>query len=418
MPTSGRTRARGSTPRSVEPVPLSESPAVDGKRLRTGLGDVDLVLGGGIVPGSVVLLGGAPGIGKSTLLLQIAGRLSERDHEVLYLSGEESAHQVGMRSRRIGAAGDVGFVATGDLDRILAAIGESGAHVVCVDSVQAVTSPGLGSAAGGVAQVREAAGAIQAAAKASGVAVFLVGHVTKGGALAGPRTLEHLVDVVLHFEGQRAGENRLLRSSKNRFGSVDEMAAFRMEADGLRPVEDPSSLFLSDGVPQSSGTALAVPLHGSRPFPAEVQALVARSRFANPQRISTGFPPRRLAILLAVLERRGGIPLGDHDVFLNVVGGLRMTDPAADLAVLAALASAGLDRSYADTTAFIGEVGLGGEVRAVSHGPARVRSARSAGISAVVAPRALGGILDGRAGDRPIGHVSEIRSLMDPEGAT
>lgn len=368
------------------------------------------------MPGSVLLIGGAPGIGKSTLLLQLAGRLQDRGHEVLYVSGEESADQVGMRARRIGAAGDVGFLATGDLGAILAAIEEGRPTVACIDSIQTVTSPGLASGPGGVAQVREAAGAIQAAAKASGVAVFLVGHVTKGGALAGPRALEHLVDVVLHFEGQRSGEHRILRSSKNRFGSVDEMAAFRMDGDGLRAVPDPSSLFLSDGPRETSGAALAVPLLGSRPLLAEVQALVARSRFSNPQRISTGFPARRLAILLAVLEKRAGIGLSEHDVFLNVVGGLRMSDPAGDLAVVAALASAGSDQPYEGSTAFIGEVGLGGEVRSVSHGLARVRAGMDAGLDTLIVPVSLRNDLGRQEHVRFIEHVGEIRSLLEADG--
>lgn len=409
----GRTPGRGASSVAARPAPLGESSGTSKSRLRTELGDVDRVLGGGIVPGSVVLLGGAPGIGKSTLLLQLAGRLRERGHEVLYVSGEESGDQVAMRSRRIGAAADIGFLATRDLDHILAAMAGSGVEVLCVDSIQTVTSSGLGSTPGGVAQVREAAAAIQEAAKSAGVATFLVGHVTKGGSLAGPRTLEHLVDVVLHFEGQRSGENRLLRSSKNRFGSVDEMAAFSMEESGLRPVADPSSLFLTDGAPETSGAAVAIPLHGSRPLPAEVQALVARSRFSNPQRISTGFPSRRLAILLAVMEKRAGVTLGDHDVFLNVVGGLRMSDPAADLAVVAALASAGSDRPYRESMAFVGEVGLGGEVRAVSHGLLRIRAGLEAGLDSVIAPAALEADASGEPRVRCIRHVGEIGSLLE-----
>ncbi|MCL7970724.1 MAG: DNA repair protein RadA [marine benthic group bacterium] len=409
---SGReTRRAASRTSRVTTLGASSRSAID--RIDTGFGEVDRVLGGGVVPGSVVLLGGAPGIGKSTLLLQIAGRIRGSGHDVLYVSGEESAEQVALRAARLGGSPDVSFLATNDLDEAILAIRATEPAVVCVDSVQTLSSASLGTVPGGVAQVREAAAALQREVKASGATCFLVGHVTKGGALAGPRTLEHLVDVVLHFEGQRSGDHRILRGSKNRFGSVDELAAFRMEAAGLVPVPDPSSLFLTADGMESSGSAVAIPMHGSRPVLAEVQALVARARFSTPQRVCTGFPPRRLAILLAVLEKKAGVALGDQDVFLNVVGGLRVADPAADLAVVAALLSAGADRPFETGTAFFGEVGLGGEVRPVSRAEARLRAAETSSIQSVVVPAGLeAGSQLSSTRVHPVRHVRELAPLM------
>ena len=412
----GSAERRGAT--RVRPLGVSGDAPIG--RLGTGFGEVDRVLGGGIVPGSVVLLGGAPGIGKSTLLLQLAGHLRERGHGVLYVSGEESAEQVAMRGARLGTPDDVAFLSSNDLEEVVIAFRDTRPAVLCVDSVQTISSRHMTSAPGGVAQVRETASVLQREVKSVGSACFLVGHVTKGGALAGPRTLEHLVDVVLHFDGQRSGDHRILRGSKNRFGSVDEMAAFRMDSAGLVPVPDPSALFLTPDGAETSGAAVAVPVHGSRPILAEVQALVARARFAAPQRVCTGFSNRRLAILLAVLEKKGGVALGDQDVFLNVVGGLRMADPAADLAVVAALLSAGADRPFAPGTAFFGEVGLGGEVRGVSHGEARLRATLGAGFRTVVAPEPLRADLTGGSelSVRFVRHVREVAELMVPAGTT
>jgi DNA repair protein RadA/Sms len=409
-------RNPGKSRRTSRVRPLGDSGDAPMSRMDTGFGEVDRVLGGGIVPGSVVLLGGAPGIGKSTLLLQLAGNLHERGHGVLYVSGEESAEQVAMRGVRLGTAAGVAFLASNELEEVLGALRETRPAVVCVDSIQTISSSQLSSAPGGVAQVREVASVLQREVKGAGAACLLVGHVTKGGALAGPRTLEHLVDVVLHFEGQRSGDHRILRGSKNRFGSVDEMAAFRMDIGGLLPVADPSALFLTPDGTESSGAAVAVPMHGSRPILAEVQALVARARFSIPQRVCTGLPPRRLAILLAVLEKKAGVALGEQDVFVNVVGGLRMADPAADLAVVAALLSAGADRPYPAGTAFFGEVGLGGEVRGVSHGDARVRATLGAGLRRIVAPAALSDDLPSGSADTLllVRHVREVAGLLTP----
>jgi len=370
------------------------------------------VLGGGLVPGALVLLGGPPGVGKSTLLLQLAGRVAATGRRVLYASGEESTDQVRLRARRIGqGAEDVLFIACTDSDALLEAANGTAPDVLCLDSVQTVTSGRLESAAGSVSQIRETAALVQDFAKRSGTAAILVGHVTKGGALAGPKALEHLVDVVLHFSGRRAAGHRLLHATKNRFGSADEIGAFRMTAAGLEEVEDPSELFLAERQASVSGSALALPLQGSRALVAEVQALTTPSRYAAAQRVVTGFPPRRLALLAAVLERRAGLSVAESDVFVNVVGGLRLTDPAADLALTAALASAHLDRALPERTAFVGEVGLGGEVRGGGTLEARLRAAERAGLTEVVVPEgsANRGETDGHGTPR----IRVVRSVGD-----
>jgi len=391
----------------AEPLGSSSDPVT---RLGSGLAVVDQVLGGGFVPGSVSLLGGAPGVGKSTLLLQLATEMLREGTEVLYASGEESREQVGLRAQRIGDGADkLPFLASGRLDDVLEAAAVASPGLLCIDSIQTVSVDGAG-APGGVSQVRESAARIQAFAKQSGTATVLVGHVTKGGALAGPRTLEHVVDVVLEFEGRRAAEYRFLRSTKNRFGSIDELAAFRMTESGLDPVEDPSGLFLSDRPDDIGGSAVAVSIHGSQPILTEIQALTSDARFGAPQRMTTGYPSRRLAILLAVLERRGGVSIGNSDVFLNVVGGARLTDPGTDLAVIGALASAQFDRPIGGSTALIAEVGLGGELRGVTRAEARVRAAKRAGLEHIVLPATHREALGTVPGVR---FISEVREFID-----
>lgn len=386
----------------------------DAPRRSTGFAVVDRVLGGGLVPGSLVLLGGEPGIGKSTLLLQMAARMQASGHPVLYASGEESREQVRLRAERVGGgAAALPFMASAELDDVLSAAEDSTPSLLCIDSVQTVSTEGTG-VPGGVAQVRACAGRAQEFAKRSGAAVILVGHVTKDGGLAGPRTLEHLVDVVLEFEGRRSADFRLLRTTKNRFGSTEEMAALRMTATGLEAVDDPSGLFLEDRPAGVTGSAVTVAMHGSQPMLTEIQALTAPARFGSPQRRTTGFPSRRLAILLAVLERRAGLTLGDADVFVSVVGGTRLTDPAADLAVIAALASSQLDRPVGTGTALVGEVGLSGELRGVRRPEARVRAALRAGLTDVVLPAVHGDALSGLEGARFAHHVRAIvRELRD-----
>jgi DNA repair protein RadA/Sms len=384
------------------------APSATAARTSTGFDVVDRVLGGGIVPGSLILLGGEPGIGKSTLLLQIAANVQASGGRVLYASGEESREQVGLRAARIGGeAATLPFLATSDIEDVLAAAATDPPALVCLDSIQTISAEGEG-VPGGVAQVRACAARAQEFAKRAGTAVVLVGHVTKDGGLAGPRTLEHVVDVVLHFDGRRSAEFRLLRSTKNRFGSADEAGAFRMTATGLEAVDDPAGLFLEDRPAGASGSAVTVAMHGSQPLLTEIQALTAPARFGSPQRRTTGFPARRLAILLAVLERRAGIPLGDSDVFVNVVGGTRLTDPASDLAVLAALASSHLDRPLGRAIALVGEVGLSGELRGVSRPEARVRAAVRAGLDDVLLPTVHRQALSGVTGARFAAHVGAV----------
>ncbi|TFG66303.1 MAG: DNA repair protein RadA [Gemmatimonadales bacterium] len=396
----------------VEPLGASSEPV---GRLMSSLPVVDRVLGGGFVPGTVTLVGGAPGIGKSTLLLQLATGMRKAGVEVLYASGEESRAQVGIRANRLGKGADeLPFLASVRLEDVLEAAEELRPGLLCVDSIQAVSVDGAG-APGGVSQVRECAARIQEYAKRSGTATVLVGHVTKGGALAGPRTLEHVVDVVLEFEGRRSAEYRFLRSTKNRFGSVDELAAFRMTESGLESVEDLSGLFLTDRPEDIGGSAVAVSIHGSQPILTEIQALTSDARFGAPQRMTTGYPSRRLAILLAVLERRGGVSLGNSDVFLNVVGGARLSDPGTDLAVIGSLVSAQFDRPIGGKIALVAEVGLGGELRGVARAESRVRAAKRAGMKQVILPATHREALGTVPGVRFMSDVRELIDWLRPE---
>jgi DNA repair protein RadA/Sms len=351
------------------------------QRWQTSLDEFDFVLGGGIVPGSMILVGGEPGIGKSTLLLQVAARLEESGRSVLYASGEESALQVRLRADRLGGnAGDVALLAETNLETILATAAASPPAALIVDSIQTVFTTDLEGAPGNVGQVRECAARLMRFAKESGTTVFVVGHVTKGGGIAGPKTLEHIVDTVLYFEGESTLDHRVLRATKNRFGSVDEIGVFRMTEQGLDPVPNPSELFLGDRTQTASGSALTALLEGTRPVLVEIQALVAKAGFGTPQRVATGFDGRRLALLLAVLDKRAGLSFAQLDVFVNVVGGIRLQEPAGDLAVAVALASSVYDRALPHDAVFAGEVGLGGEVRAVSQAERRVAEAANLGM--------------------------------------
>ncbi len=353
-------------------------------RWRTGLGELDFVLGGGIVPGSVVLVGGEPGIGKSTLLLQCAGRLEASGVPTLYVSGEESPEQIRLRAGRLTEPVDaVHVLGETALEPILHHAAALGARVVIVDSIQTTYTTDLEGAPGNVGQVRECAARLMRFAKEAGPAVLLVGHVTKGGGIAGPRTLEHIVDTVLYFEGEATLDHRLLRAVKNRFGSADEVGVFRMTGAGLEPIADPAAAFLAGRSRGVSGSAVTAVMEGSRPVLVEVQALAARPGFGTPQRVATGLDHRRLAVLLAVLERRAGLPVGQHDVFVNVTGGVRLVDPATDLAVLAALMSSVEDRTIPADVLFLGEVGLGGEVRPVAAVERRLAEAERQGFRRV-----------------------------------
>jgi DNA repair protein RadA/Sms len=355
----------GLTPTGEDvPVLLRELTGRVVERWRTGLDEFDFVLGGGIVPGSMVLIGGEPGIGKSTLLLQAAARLVAGGRRVLYASGEESTDQLRLRADRLAEdAGAVHVIGETRLEAILAATGRLPADVLILDSIQTVYAEELEGAPGNVGQVRECAGRLMRAAKESGTAVIIVGHVTKGGGLAGPKTLEHIVDTVLYFEGEATLDHRLLRAVKNRFGSVDELGVFRMTERGLEPVGNPSALFLAARETGIAGSAVTALMEGTRPVLVEVQALASRSGYGTPQRVATGIDPKRLAVILAVLERRAATSFADLDVFVQVSGGVRLTEPGSDLAVAAALCSSLHNRPVPADALFIGELGLGGEVR-------------------------------------------------------
>lgn len=349
------------------PVQLSNLPTVHSERWQTGLREFDFVLGGGIVPGSVVLVGGEPGIGKSTLLLQCAARLEQAGVPTLYVSGEESPDQIRLRAERLTVdAGPVHVLGETRLEAIVHHARALEARVVFIDSIQTTYTDDLEGAPGNVGQVRECAARLMRLAKEAGPAVLLVGHVTKGGGIAGPRTLEHIVDTVLYFEGESTLDHRILRAVKNRFGSVDEIGVFEMTGAGLAPVVDPAAAFLAGRTSGVSGSAVTALLEGTRPMLVEIQALASKSGFGTPQRVATGLDQRRLAVLLAVLERRGGMPFGALDVFVNVTGGVRLIEPSTDLAVLAALVSSVHDRPLPADAVFLGEVGLGGEIRPVA----------------------------------------------------
>lgn len=361
--------------------------ATDAPRLLTGLADVDRVLGGGLVPGSVVLLGGEPGIGKSTLLLQVAARLAARAGEVLYVSAEESARQVRLRADRLRSVVDgLHLLAETSVDRVLEAVAERPWAAVVVDSIQTVSSPDLPSTPGSVSQVRDAAARLSVQARSGGVPVILVGHVTKDGTLAGPKTLEHLVDAVLSFEGERFQAHRVVRALKNRFGPVHELGVFEMTAAGLLEVTNPSALYIGGRTGGRPGSAILAAVEGTRPLLLEVQALTAPVKYGTPRRTAIGFDGTRLALLLAVLERHGGLPLSGHDVFLNLAGGAESEEPAADLAVLAAVAGSARETALPKGAVVFGEVGLLGEVRAVTDAALRLKEAASLGFTEAFLP--------------------------------
>src|SRR5438093_2401188 len=365
--TGRRSDRKGAVPTDSPPVRLTDVGGGGLERWRTGLPEFDFVLGGGIVPGSVVLVGGEPGIGKSTLLLQCAARLEQAGIPTLYVSGEESPDQVRLRADRLTVdAGPVHVLGETRLEAVLHHARALGSRVVFVDSIQTTYTDELEGAPGNVGQVRDCAARLMRFAKDAGPAVFLVGHVTKGGGIAGPKTLEHIVDTVLYFEGESTLDHRILRAAKNRFGSVDEIGVFEMTGAGLEPVADPAATFLAGRATGVCGSAVTALMEGTRPMLVEIQAPAAKTGFGTPQRVATGLDHRRLAVLLAVLERRGGVPFAALDVFVNVTGGVRLLEPSSDLAVTAALVSSVRDRPLPADALFLGEVGLGGEIRPVA----------------------------------------------------
>ena len=370
--------------------PIGAVTSAEASRLASGIGEVDRVLGGGFVPGSITLFGGDPGIGKSTLLLQLAARLASRG-PVLYVSGEESSAQVRGRAERIGAVVDgLSLAATTDLETALAAIESLQPVLAVVDSVQTLTSGELSGPAGSVGQVREVASRLAEAAKLSGSCVALVGHVTKEGTVAGPRTLEHLVDAVIYLEGERLGSTRLLRAAKNRFGSTDEVGVLEMRGDGMAEVADASRFFIESDETPTAGAAVTIALEGTRPLAVEIQALSAPAGYGSPRRATTGVDTNRVLMLIAVLARHAGLNLTAHDVYVNVAGGLRIDEPAADLAIAVALASSLRDRPVQPATVLAGEVSLSGRVRSAARAERRLLEASRLGFERLVTGPARG----------------------------
>lgn len=406
-PTKRRPGARQSQPRR-----LPEIDTEGLERYPVPMEEFARVLGGGLVPGSLTLVGGDPGIGKSTLLLQASALMAETTgHPVLYVSGEESARQIRMRADRLEITNEDLFVVTEtDLDTILHHAKEIEPAVIIVDSIQTVTSEDLTSSAGSISQVRHAASEFQGWAKASGVAVFLVGHVTKKGSIAGPKTLEHIVDTVLYLEGERFHAYRLLRSVKNRFGATSEVGVFEMREQGMIEVTNPSEMFLAERMVNAPGSAIAVTMEGTRPLLVEIQALASHSTFGHPRRTANGVDYNRLLLISAVLSRRVGLRLFEQDIFASVVGGLQVQEPAADLAVAVAIASSVRDQPVVADMAVIGEVGLSGEVRTVSHTSSRLREASRLGFKRCLLPKSLRDDVD-----RPTDGIEivPVRSVAD-----
>lgn len=370
-------------PKTLDKVMLMEV-----ERLQTGINEFDRVLGGGLVPGSLVLLGGDPGIGKSTMLLDAGMRFAANNIKVLYVSGEESEAQTAMRARRLGKPGAALLVMTAtDLDAVLLQAKEVQPQILVIDSIQTMYNAELQTAAGSVGQVRECTAKLLRFAKATGIAVIIIGHVTKDGNIAGPRLLEHMVDVVLQFEGDRSYSFRVLRALKNRFGSTSESGIFSMESGGLIEVANPAGLFLENRAENAPGSVVCACLEGNRPIMVEVQALVAKTPYGMPRRTAVGFDYNRVNMLLAILERRMGMDFGNFDAYLNVVGGMKITEPAADLAAAAALVSSYRNKAVPHGVLAVGEVGLTGEIRRVSNTERRIRDAANLGFTKFVVPK-------------------------------
>lgn len=380
---------RSPIPEAVStPIALQNIRGDEGKHLAIGIDEFDRVLGGGLVPGSVTLVGGDPGIGKSTIMLQVFAALAKNKQQSLYISGEESAAQIKMRAERLGIQEDTIFVATENcLEQIIEHIRKTSPFAVAIDSIQTVYSNDIQSAPGTISQVRESAGKLVTACKHLGIALFLIGHVTKEGAIAGPKVLEHMVDTVLYFEGERGHAYRILRTIKNRFGSTNEIGVFEMTGNGLAEVKNPSGIFLAERAEARAGSVVVATLEGTRPMLLEIQALVAGSGLTNPRRTSLGVDNNRTSMIVAVLEKVSGINLYDQDIFVNVAGGMRITEPASDLAVASAIRSSFLSRPLDPRTLVIGEIGLTGEVRAVIGVEARLAEGAKMGFTRAMIPQ-------------------------------
>lgn len=409
------TKKGGAKPRraSASPMNMSEVSIKSEERIPTGIGELDRVLGGGIVTGSLSLVGGDPGIGKSTLLLQVCRNLVNAKRKVLYVSGEESAHQIKMRAERIGAFEDelLLFCET-ILEEILEGIRKVRPEFVVIDSIQTMFSEELTAAAGSVSQVREVTAQMMRIAKEENIAVFIVGHVTKEGVVAGPRTLEHMVDTVLYFEGEREAAYRILRGVKNRFGSTNEIGVFEMCGNGLVEVENPSKMMLNGRPVDASGSVVVCSLEGTRPILIEIQALISPTSFQMPRRTAVGIDYNRVNLLMAVLEKRVGLQLGGCDAYVNLAGGMRLGEPAIDLGIILAIASSYKNMPLPEDTIIFGEVGLVGEIRRVSQGDQRIKEAEKLGFKTCILPKANVDSLKIRTNMRLLG-VANVREALD-----
>lgn len=372
----------------AKPQKINEINTQKTPRVKTKLNELNRVLGGGIVPGSLVLIGGDPGIGKSTLLLQVSGQLSAEGHSVLYVSGEESASQIKMRAQRLDVSGDDFYIySETNMDSIRATIDEMNPEYVVIDSVQTMQATDVTSAIGSVSQIRAVTAQLMQIAKGKNITVFVVGHVTKGGVLAGPKILEHMVDTVLYFEGDLHHTYRILRSVKNRFGSTNELGIFEMNANGLKEVANPSEIFLEERLKDATGSAVVVSLEGTRPILVEIQALITPSVFGNAQRTATGLNRNRVSLIMAVLEKRANLLLQNQDAYLKAAGGVKLDEPAIDLAIAVAIASSYRDKGTRPTDSFVGEVGLTGEIRRVNRIEQRVAEAAKLGFKRIFIPK-------------------------------
>ncbi len=413
-----RRAANGHSAIVGRPLRLADIATADFDRLPVGIDEFARVLGGGIVKGSVTLIGGDPGVGKSTLLSQVANQVASTcEGEVLYVSGEESVAQVGLRARRMGLdARDLLFLAETDADIIVETIRASGANLAVIDSIQSVMAADVEALPGSVSQLRECALRFLQLAKSTGTPIFLVGHVTKDGSIAGPKVLEHMVDTVLYLEGERFNHYRLLRSTKNRFGPTHEVGVFEMQGGGLTEVANPSAVFLAERGTSAPGSVVTVAMEGTRPILEEIQALVSKSSLAMPRRTATGFDPSRLHLVTAVVTRRQGVPLYDQDVFVNVVGGLRVDEPSADLAAALAIISSVRDRPLPGDLVAVGELGLSGELRGVGQLEQRLREAAKLGFAQALVPRTASGRLPAHMTGIEVIPVATLREAVHALG--
>lgn len=399
--------------RDTSPIAFAEIESQDDARVSSGFEEFDRVLGGGIVAGSLVLIGGSPGIGKSTIVLQMAEKLSQSGSSVLYVSGEESERQIKLRGERLGVNADKLFLLPEtNLQSVLAQTEKLRPNLVIVDSIQTIFSERVESAPGSVSQVREVAGQFMMFAKQTGIPVFLTGHVTKEGSIAGPKTLEHIVDTVLYFEGDRHHNHRIIRATKNRFGAANEIGVFEMTGTGLVPVGNPSEIFLQERPENAVGSVVTVCMEGTRPMLVEVQALVSGSKFGSGRRMAQGFDQNRASLLIAVIEKSLGLQLSGDDVFLNVAGGLEIDEPAADLGVIAAIVSSFRNLQISPETAVFGEVGLTGEVRGVLQAETRAREAQTLGFKKLIMPESNKKGLEKLLGIRIVG-VKKLEEAID-----